>query len=50
MFLSLVEVRRLKFYTHKLKKSYKEIVYEGVEVIDQIRQGDEIEKILIFED
>ena len=25
-------------------------VYEGVEVIDQIRQGDEIEKILIFED
>lgn len=25
-------------------------VYEGVEVIDQIRQGDEIEKILVFED
>lgn len=25
-------------------------VYEGVEVIDLIRQGDEIEKILIFED
>lgn len=25
-------------------------VYEGVEVIDQIRQGDEIEKILIFEE
>ncbi len=25
-------------------------VYEGVEVIDNIRQGDEIEKILIFEE
>ncbi|MBN1769494.1 MAG: peptidylprolyl isomerase [Prolixibacteraceae bacterium] len=25
-------------------------VYEGLEVIDKIRQGDEIEKILIFED
>ena len=25
-------------------------VFEGVEVIDSIRQGDEIEKILIFED
>lgn len=25
-------------------------VYEGVEVIDQIRQGDEIEKILVFEE
>ena len=25
-------------------------VYEGLEVIDAIRQGDEIEKILIFED
>ncbi|MPN08523.1 Peptidyl-prolyl cis-trans isomerase B [bioreactor metagenome] len=25
-------------------------VYEGVEVIDKIRQGDRIEKILIFEE
>lgn len=25
-------------------------VYEGVEVVDKIRQGDEIEKILIFEE
>ncbi|MGF7139981.1 peptidylprolyl isomerase [Roseimarinus sediminis] len=25
-------------------------VYEGLEVIDAIRQGDEIEKVLIFED